>query len=52
MNSIVRYILFEVLVSAGLPVGLAFLVNWLAVKRFHLRDYLGDGQLCLYATTQ
>lgn len=46
-----RHFFFDVLLSAGLPVAAAYIANWAVVNRFRIHDYLGDGQLCFYATT-
>ncbi len=51
MESVLRYFFFDVLLSAGLPVLAAFIANRAVVNRFRIHDYLGDGQLCSYATT-
>ena len=51
MESVLRYFFFEVLLSAGPPVFAAYIANWAVVNRFRIYDYLGDGQLCFYATT-
>ena len=51
MENVLRYFFFDVLLSAGLPVAAAYIANWAVVNRFRIHDYLGDGQLCFYATT-
>lgn len=51
MSSLLNYALFDVILSAGLPVAAAYVANHVIVKRFQFRDYLGDGQLCFFATT-
>jgi hypothetical protein len=51
MHGLARYVL-EVVLSALLPIGFVYLIDWLAVKeRFHLYEFLGDGQLSFYSTT-
>ena len=47
MENVLRYFFFHVLLSAGLPVAVAYIANWAVVIRFRIHDYLGDGQLCL-----
>ncbi len=51
MENVLRYFFFDVLLSAGLPVAAAYIANWAVVNRFRIHDYLGDGQVCFYATT-
>jgi hypothetical protein len=51
MENVLRYFFFDVLPSAGLPVAAAYIANWAVVNRFRIHGYLGDGQLCFYATT-
>ena len=51
MENLLRYFFFDVLLSAGLPVAAAYIANWAVVNHFRVQDYLGDGQLCFYATT-
>jgi len=51
MENVLRYFFFDVLLSAGLPVAAAYIANCAVVNRCRIHDYLGDGQLCFYATT-
>ncbi|SRR6266568_4628217 len=51
MNSWAYYIVMQGVLSAGSPVFFAWLLSHFFIRRFQFHDYIGDGQLCFYATT-
>ena len=46
-----RFLVYDVFLSAALPVGLVALLYWTVSQRMDINEQLGDGQLCLYSTT-
>jgi hypothetical protein len=49
MEGIARYVIIDVVLTAGLPLFLAVLLTLGSRRRLSVYDLLGDGQLCVYA---
>ena len=46
-----RYLVVDVVLAAALPLGMALLLGLLTRHKPDVYDFLGDGQLCLYAAS-